>query len=100
MSEVLNVPLLDHELETDERAWMTSVYEDFEAARASFVGRESYFSPKEALREVLGREPPALPTPMNLTGPGPWPGGQNRHSRRVAAVFLRKVELHKHGRSR
>lgn len=37
---------------------------------------------------------------MNLSGPGPWPNGRNRQGRLVAAVFLPKVELHKHTRSR
>ncbi len=100
MSDLLSLPLLDHELEGDERAWMKSVYRDFEAVRASFAGRESEFNPKEALREVLSRETHMLPTPMNLTGPGPWPNGRNRQGRLVAAVFLRKVELHRHARSR
>jgi hypothetical protein len=100
MSNVLSLPLLDHELEEDELAWMSAVYEDFEAVRASFAGREREFNPKEALREVLGRKAHALPTPMNLSGPGPWPNGRNRQGRLVAAVFLREVELHRHARSR
>jgi hypothetical protein len=100
MSDLLILPLLDHELEDDELSWMNSVYQDFEAVRASFSGREREFNPKEALREVLGREAHILPTPMNLSGPGPWPNGRNRHGRLVAAVFLPKVELHKHARSR
>ena len=100
MSDLLSLPLLDHELEEDELAWMNSVYQDFEAVRASFSGREREFNPKEALREVLGREAHILPTPMNLSGPGPWPNGRNRQGRLVAAVFLRKVELHTHARSR
>jgi len=100
MSDFLILPLLDHELEDDELSWMNSVYQDFEAVRASFSGREREFNPKEALREVLGREAHILPTPMNLAGPGPWPNGRNRHGRLVAAVFLPKVELHKHARSR
>ncbi len=37
---------------------------------------------------------------MDLTGPGPWRGGRNRHGRLVTAVFLPKVELHRHARSR
>jgi hypothetical protein len=100
MSDLLILPLLDHELEDDELSWMNSVYQDFEAVRASFSGREREFNPKEALREVLGREAHILPTPMNLSGPGPWPNGRNRHGRLVAAVFLPKAELHKHARSR
>lgn len=49
MSDLLSLPLLDHELEKDELAWMNSVYQDFEAVRASFSGREREFNPKEAL---------------------------------------------------
>ena len=88
MSDLLSIPLLDHELAEDELAWMNSVNEDFEAVRASFSGREKEFNPKEALREVLGREAHILPTPMNLSGPGPWPNGRNRQGRLVAAVFF------------
>src|SRR5918992_1209069 len=36
----------------------------------------------------------------DLSGPGPWRLGQNRHGRGVAAVFLPKVELHTHIASR
>jgi hypothetical protein len=100
VSDLLTIPLLDHELTEEELAWMNSVYEDFEKVRASLFGREKEFDPKEALREVLGREAHILPTPMNLSGPGPWPNGRNRQGRRVAAVFLRNVELHTHARSR
>jgi hypothetical protein len=96
----LSIPLLDHELAEDELAWMNSVYEDFEKVRASFSGREQEFNPKEALREVLGREAHILPTPIILSGPGPWPNGRNRQGRRVAAVFLRNVEWYTHARSR
>jgi hypothetical protein len=90
MSDLLGTPLLDHEVTEDERAWMNSVYEDFEAVRASFSGRKREFNPKEALREVLGREAHILPTPMSLSGPGPWPNGRNRQGRLVAAVFCGK----------
>jgi hypothetical protein len=100
VSDLLNIPLLDHELAEDELAWMNAVYENFEKVRASFSGREKEFDPKETLREVLGRKAHNLLTPMNLSGPGPWPNGRNRHGRRVAAVFLRNVELHTHARSR
>ena len=37
---------------------------------------------------------------MDLSGPGPWRNGRNRHDRMVTAVFLPKVELHRHARSR
>jgi hypothetical protein len=37
---------------------------------------------------------------VDLSGPGPWRLGQNRHGRGVAAVFLPRVELHKHAKSR
>lgn len=91
------LPILDHDLADDERAWMAAVYADFTAARAS-AGAD--FNPKEALREILGREQHRLPTPMDFAGPGPWRLGCNRHNRGVAAVFLSKVELHTHNASR
>lgn len=100
MSEKPNIPLLDHELADDELAWMKTVYADFSKARATFAGREQDFDPKETLREVLGREEHRLPNPMDLSGPGPWRLGRNRNDRFVAAVFLPKVELHAHARSR
>ncbi len=100
MSDNASLPLLDHELADDEVAWMKAVYEAFDKSRASFAGREHVFNPKEALREVLGRPEHALPTPMDLSGPGPWRNGRNRHGRTLAAVFLPKVELHRHSRSR
>jgi hypothetical protein len=100
MPEDLSLKLLDHELAADELAWMQAVYEDFGKTRASFSGRENEFNPKEALREILGREAHRLPTPMDLSGPGPWRNGRNRHDRGVTAVFLPKVELHRHARSR
>jgi hypothetical protein len=94
------IPLMDHELADDEIAWMKSVHAAFKAARDSFSGPEAAFDPKEALREVLGREPHRLPTPMDLSGPGPWRNGRNRHGRLVTTVFLPRVELHRHARSR
>jgi hypothetical protein len=100
MADGSDIKLLDHDLADDELAWMQSVYADFAKARASFAGREQDFNPKEALREVLGREEHSLPSPMNLSGPGPWTNGRNRHDRLVAAVFLKKVELHRHAKSR
>jgi hypothetical protein len=100
MSEDSNIPLLDHELAEDELAWMKSVYQDFGKIRASFAGREGAFNPKDALREVLGRDEYRLSPQVDLSGPGPWRLGQNRHGRGVAVVFLPHVELHKHARSR
>jgi len=94
MADNATIPLLDHDLEDDEEAWMEAVYEDFCAAR------ETIADPKEALRHVLSQEQHALPAPMDLTGPGPWRGGRNRHNRNVTAVFLPRVELHRHPRSR
>jgi hypothetical protein len=100
MSEDANIPLLDHELAEDELAWMKAVCEDFSKLRAAFPGRDKEFNPREALREVLGREEHRLAPHVDLSGPGPWRLGQNRHGRGVAAVFLPKVELHKHAKSR
>jgi hypothetical protein len=100
MSEEANIPLLDHELAEDELAWMKAVYEDFGKIRAAFSGPDEEFSPREALREVLGREEHRLTPDVDLSGPGAWRLGQNRHGRGVAAVFLPKVELHKHAKSR
>ncbi len=100
MSEEPAIPLLDHELADDELAWMKSVYDDFSAIRATFSGRESAFEPKAALREVLGREKHKLASQVDLSGSGPWRLGQNRHGRGVAAVFLPRVELHRHAKSR
>lgn len=100
MTDDANIPLLDHELAADELAWMQGVYADFDKIRASFSGRETQFNPKQALRDVLGRERSRLAAEVDLTGPGPWRLGQNRHGRGLAAVFLPRVELHKHQRSR
>jgi hypothetical protein len=100
MSQEASIPLLDHELAEDELAWMKGVYQDFGKIRASFSGRESEFNPKDALREVLGRDEYRLTTQLDLSGPGPWRLGQNRHGRGLAAVFLPRVELHQHARSR
>lgn len=100
MIDESDIALLDHDLEEDELAWMKAVYQDFGKIRASFQGRENEFNPKEALRDVLGREEHRLPTPMDLSGPGPWANGRNRHGRRIAAVVLPKVELHQHAKSR
>jgi len=100
MSENPNAALLNHELADDELAWINAIYEDFAKVRASFAGREQAFSPKDALRKVLSREEHKLATQVDLSGPGPWRLGQNRHGRGTAVVFLSKVELHKHARSR
>jgi hypothetical protein len=93
MSDTATMPVLDHDLAADEIAWMAAVHADFAAARAGFA------DPKEALRHVLGMERHQLPTPMALSGAGPWVG-RNRHGRGVAAVFLPRVELHRHAHSR
>ena len=100
MPEQAPIPLLDHELAEDELAWMQAVHADFAALRASCAAQGATFDPKEALRAVLGRDEHQLPTPMDLSGPGPWRNGRNRHGRYVTAVFLPKVELHQHASSR
>lgn len=100
MSEEPTIPLLDHELADDEIAWMKAVYADFAAERSALTGRGQNFNPKETLRAILGKEEHRLAVPMDLTGPGPWRNGRNHHDRFVAAVFLPKVELHKHAASR
>jgi hypothetical protein len=100
MSDQSNIRLLDHELAEDELAWMKAVYQDFDKIRASSSSRGNAFDPKEALRAVLGREEHRLTPGADLSGPGPWRLGQNRHGRGVAAVFLPRVELHRHAKSR
>jgi len=100
MTQESKIPLLDHELAEDELTWMRSVYQDFDKIRASFSGREAAFNPKHALREVLSRDEYKLAADVELSGPGPWRLGQNRHGRGVAAVFLPRVELHRHAKSR
>ena len=88
-----HMPVLDHDLAADKIAWMQAVHADFTAARARFD------DPKEALRHVLALDRHRLPTPLNLSGSGPWVG-RNAHDRGVAAVFLPRVELHRHAHSR
>jgi len=100
MPDEPNIPLLDHELADDELAWIRAVQQDFAQARSAFTEREQDFDPKETLRRILAKEEHRLPMPMELTGPGPWRNGRNRHNRMVAAVFLPKVELHVHPKSR
>jgi hypothetical protein len=100
MAEASSLQLLDHELADDELTWVRVVYEDFTKVRSEFAARGDAFNPKEALREVLGRKEHVLPTPMDLSGDGPWRNGRNSHGRGVAGVFLKKVELHKHAKSR
>ena len=69
-------------------------------SRASFAGREKDFNPKDALRDVLGREQYGWrPT---WTCADPAPGGL---AKIVTAVGLprcscRSVELHRHAKSR
>ena len=100
MAEGSSLQLLDHDLADDELKWVGGVYEDFNTARTKFAGRDEDFNPKETLRETLGRKEHLLPTPMELSGDGPWRNGGNSHDRLVACVFLNKVELHKHAKSR
>ena len=95
MSEEPNIPLLDHQLAADELAWVKGVYDDFAAARAAAPTQ----NPKDVLRDVLGRDRHRLEQPMELSGNGPW-RGRNKQGRNVAAVFLPKVELHRHAKSR
>src|SRR5512139_997766 len=91
------LPVLDHELADDELQWMKAVYADFSKARAAAAPD---FNPKEALRAILARPEHRLSAAPDLSGPGPWRLGQNRHGRGIAAVFLPRVELHRHARSR
>jgi hypothetical protein len=100
MSDRSSIALLDHELADDELAWMKAIYDDFNKVRASFSDQDKEFNPKDALREVLGRDEHRLAPHVDMSGPGPWRLGQNRHGRGVAAVFLQRVELHRHAMSR
>jgi hypothetical protein len=90
MPEDSSIPLKDHELADDELAWMKAVYADFGKIRASFSGREKEFNPKDALREVLGSERHRLAPEVDLSGPGPWRLGQNRHGRGSPPSFCRE----------
>ena len=100
MPDAPEIPLLDHELADDEIAWMRDVYTEFNNLRASYANRDAAPDPKQALRDVLGRDQYKLSAQADLSGPGPWRLGQNKHGRGVAAVFLPRVELHRHPRSR
>jgi hypothetical protein len=100
MSDEPNIPLLDHDLAEDELAWMQSVHDEFTHLRAAHAGRDTAFDPKDALREVLSRDEYRLAASADLSSTGPWRLGQNRHGRGVAAVFLPRVELHRHAKSR
>ncbi len=98
MAENPNIPLMDHELATDEVAWMQAVYQDFSAARLLFPKSRT---PKEALRTVLGREEHRLPDQMDLTGPGPVARRpQPARPAMSPRSLLPRVELHRHARSR
>lgn len=92
-----SLPTLDHELAEDELTLIRSARADFAAARAANPAAP----PKEALRQILAQEKhwPGPQAP-DLSGPGPWRLGRNRHGRGVAAVFLPYVELHTHAKSR
>jgi hypothetical protein len=98
MTEQSEIPLLDHELAEDELSWMKAVHNEFSKLRSA--AGESDFDPKAALRSVLSRQEYRLAPQTDLSGPGPWRLGQNRHGRGVAAVFLPRVELHRHPKSR
>ncbi len=100
MSEPNTMPLLDHELAEDEVAWMRDVYTEFDTLRAACADRGAQFDPKQALRDVLSRDQYKLSSEADLSGAGPWRLGRNRHGRGVAAVFLPRVELHRHVCSR
>jgi len=100
MTEESSLQLLDHQLTDDELHWIEAIHTDFAAARTESARRRSAFNPKEALREVLGRKEHLLKVPMDLSGDGPWRNGRNNHDRLVACVFLKKIELHKHAKSR
>jgi hypothetical protein len=100
MQDDPSIPLLDHELAEDELAWMRTVYTEFDTMRSSSTARGEAFNPKDALRQILSHEKYQLAPNADLSGPGPWRLGRNRHDRGVAAVFLPHVELHRHARSR
>lgn len=99
MSAESDIPVLNHDLAADELEWIRTVYQDFSQRLDARTGAADGSSCKEILRQVLENERHRLPTPMTLSGPGPWVG-KNRHDRLVAAVFLPRVELHRHARSR
>jgi hypothetical protein len=94
MPDAATTPMLDHDLAEDELAWMQAVYKDFSKVRAAFS------NPKDALQDVLRRDEYRLAADADISGPGPWRLGRNRHGRGVAAVFLPRVELHRHANSR
>jgi hypothetical protein len=100
MIEESNLQVLNHQLAYDELNWIKAVHADFTAAREGFAGPQNAFNPKETLRAVLGRKEHQLKSPMDLSGDGPWRNGRNNHDRLVACVFLKKIELHKHAKSR
>lgn len=99
MSAEGDIPVLNHDLAADELEWVNAVYQDFAQRFRATSGAADGSSRKEILRQVLGEERHRLATAMDLSGPGPW-RGKNRHDRLVAAVFLPRVELHRHARSR
>ena len=91
------LPILDHTLAEDELAVKAAIRADFTTARAANPTAD----PKETLREILARpQHHVTATPPDLSGPGPWRLGRNRHDRGIAAVFLPRVELHAHAKSR
>jgi len=100
MPDGSSLPVLDHQLAEDELSWIKGVYDDFSKARGEHTGPDGAFNPKETLRSILARPKHALPGPMDLSGEGPWRNGRNAHGRLVAGVFLKKIELHRHTKSR
>ena len=97
MSQQSPLPVLDHELAEDELAHIEAIRADFTAARAESPTAD----PKETLRKILARPQHWLTGQApDLSGPGPWRLGRNRHGRFTAAVFLPRVELHTHAKSR
>ena len=100
MPDGSSLPVLDHPLAEDELSWGKGVYDDFNKARAEYAGPAGTFNPKETLRAILSSPKHALAGPMDLSGEGPWRNGRNAHGRLVAGVFLKKVELHRHTKSR
>ncbi|MSP03767.1 MAG: hypothetical protein EXR05_00595 [Acetobacteraceae bacterium] len=89
--------ILDHDLAADEFAFIAAIRADFATARVENLTAD----PKETLRKILARPQHWLTATLpDLSGPGPWRLGRNRYDRGVAAVFLARVELHTHAKSR
>ena len=101
MSAAASIPLRDYNLTAGELTWAMGV---FTAVRAKIKEYTEVHGGGPALlevvRDVLGRPEHTLPTPMDLTGSGPFRGGVNDQGRYVAFVVQRGVELHTHNSSR